>query len=130
MRMSDWSSDVCSSDLLPPVALEGRIEAVAAFRCLDEGEGNAGCLHGPPVDLAVPLRHIDPVDVVAMGMPGTEIDRVGVLEPGLGNRGGAQHVVAAGAAAAAQDRRHPRSEERRVGKECVSTCRSRWAPYH
>src|SRR3546814_1067733 len=26
-------------------------------------------------------------------------------------------------------RRH-RSEERRVGKECVSTCRSRWSPYH
>src|SRR3546814_7989360 len=25
---------------------------------------------------------------------------------------------------------HPRSEERRVGKECVSTCRSRWSPYH
>src|SRR3546814_10940418 len=24
----------------------------------------------------------------------------------------------------------PRSEERRVGQECVSTCRSRWAPYH
>src|SRR3546814_11704868 len=28
-------------------------------------------------------------------------------------------------------RLHPvRSEERRVGKECVSTCRSRWSPYH
>src|SRR3546814_1204533 len=27
-------------------------------------------------------------------------------------------------------RREPRSEERRVGKECVSTCRSRWSPYH
>src|SRR3546814_7201225 len=26
--------------------------------------------------------------------------------------------------------RHARSEERRVGKECVSTCRSRWSPYH
>src|SRR3546814_8173903 len=26
--------------------------------------------------------------------------------------------------------RSPRSEERRVGKECVSTCRSRWSPYH
>src|SRR3546814_15099111 len=26
--------------------------------------------------------------------------------------------------------RHPRSDERRVGKECVSTCRSRWSPYH
>src|SRR3546814_20198025 len=25
---------------------------------------------------------------------------------------------------------YPRSEERRVGKECVSTCRSRWSPYH
>src|SRR3546814_14745187 len=24
----------------------------------------------------------------------------------------------------------PRSEERRVGKECVSTCRARWSPYH
>src|SRR3546814_6326798 len=27
-------------------------------------------------------------------------------------------------------RRLYRSEERRVGKECVSTCRSRWSPYH
>src|SRR3546814_12172287 len=26
--------------------------------------------------------------------------------------------------------REARSEERRVGKECVSTCRSRWSPYH
>src|SRR3546814_3923445 len=28
------------------------------------------------------------------------------------------------------DRASDRSEERRVGKECVSTCRSRWSPYH
>src|SRR3546814_3977483 len=28
------------------------------------------------------------------------------------------------------DERNLRSEERRVGKECVSTCRSRWSPYH
>src|SRR3546814_17565045 len=28
-----------------------------------------------------------------------------------------------------QQRRQKRSEERRVGKECVSTCRSRWSPY-
>src|SRR3546814_8109340 len=26
--------------------------------------------------------------------------------------------------------KEPRSEERRVGKECVSTCRYRWSPYH
>src|SRR3546814_14227760 len=30
----------------------------------------------------------------------------------------------------AADRYAGRSEERRVGKECVSTCRSRWSPYH
>src|SRR3546814_14364165 len=29
-----------------------------------------------------------------------------------------------------QPERRRRSEERRVGKECVSTCRSRWSPYH
>src|SRR3546814_2972689 len=29
-----------------------------------------------------------------------------------------------------QTRAVPRSEERRVGKECVSTCRSRWSPFH
>src|SRR3546814_9109236 len=29
-----------------------------------------------------------------------------------------------------QDERAQRSEERRVGKECVGTCRSRWSPYH
>ena len=28
------------------------------------------------------------------------------------------------------DQRHVRSEERRVGKECTATCRSRWSPYH
>ena len=28
------------------------------------------------------------------------------------------------------DEARDRSEERRVGKECVSTCRSRWSPYH
>src|SRR3546814_18265059 len=30
----------------------------------------------------------------------------------------------------ATDNQDVRSEERRVGKECVSTCRSRWSPYH
>src|SRR3546814_7599640 len=35
-----------------------------------------------------------------------------------------------GADAGAQSRQVTRSEERRVGKEWVSTCRSRWSPYH
>src|SRR3546814_13487222 len=34
------------------------------------------------------------------------------------------------ATACVVEREEFRSEERRVGKECVSTCRSRWAPYH
>src|SRR3546814_18100388 len=42
-------------------------------------------------------------------------------------------LVVGGAVGHAVDRFHQpgvRSEERRVGKECVSTCRSRWSPYH
>src|SRR3546814_7858732 len=36
----------------------------------------------------------------------------------------------AGSGVRARSCEPPRSEERRVGKECVSTCRSRWSPYH
>src|SRR3546814_4712378 len=71
MRISDWSSDVCSSDL--------------------PGEAGAG-------------------------------DDIGgaAFSP----------VVEQAASAQAAARASRRSEERRVGKECVSTCRSRWSPYH
>src|SRR3546814_13461073 len=43
-----------------------------------------------------------------------------------------EEATARAQAAAAQerDRADERSEERRAGKECVSTCRSRWSPYH
>src|SRR3546814_16732145 len=71
MRISDWSSDVCSSDL--------------------------------------PCRpHVG----------------VGHRRPGQGRQGA--HAARRGLAG----HRGRRSEERRVGKECVSTCRSRWSPYH
>src|SRR3546814_17832984 len=39
------------------------------------------------------------------------------IKPALHDGRGKQHIIA-------------RSEERRVGKECVSTCRTRWSPYH
>src|SRR3546814_19319235 len=39
-------------------------------------------------------------------------------------------ALAGGAYAFTRIRPEFRSEERRVGKECVSTCRSRWSPYH
>src|SRR3546814_14917147 len=102
MRISDWSSDVCSSDLpherldrhhLPPPFGPGdrrRIEA-RALQDITPVEQQ------PRID--IPGHAVEvPVDQVACPYP---------LEIVL-----------------------PRSEERRVGKECVSTCRSRCARYH
>src|SRR3546814_8246190 len=93
MRISDWSSDVCSSDLgashnpagylgLHMCLLRGDVEAAAGHR-----QGPLGC--------------------------GQNEDRAAGADRHLGS-----------ALVRAQDR----SEERRVGKECVSTCRSRWSP--
>src|SRR3546814_2637750 len=94
MRISDWSSDVCSSDLDP------RQDSRHG-----EGESAPG--------------------TIAQGRPGQEVE---------GGRGGARAAQGAAWQGAVAAQRHParrgRSEERRVGKECVSTCRSRWSPYH
>src|SRR3546814_8911845 len=87
MRISDWSSDVCSSDL-----------------------GNYDQLW-----LTTSLR----------GMTGGNLT-VQVLEEGV-HSGDASGVVPSSFRIL---RDLLRSEERRVGKECVSTCRSRWSPYH
>src|SRR3546814_3091587 len=89
MRISDWSSDVCSSDLRFPA-----VDAVAA------------------VHLGVEAAD-----------PGIDGRRLG---PGLGGDLGAAVVAALLEVPATAGR----SEERRVGKECVSTCSSRWSPYH
>src|SRR3546814_2718644 len=86
MRISDWSSDVCSSDLL------AHAHAAIADRAAFVQAGHRALEH----------------DVVA---------RVLLLELELGQP---QHEA----------EQAKRSEERRVGKECVSTCRSRWSPYH
>src|SRR3546814_4115796 len=88
MRISDWSSDVCSSDL--------------SARCLDPAAGV--CDRGCGWRL---LRQRDCPSTTA----GAFLD-------------------APYASAAATVDGASRSEERRVGKECVSTCRSRWSPYH
>src|SRR3546814_2394280 len=86
MRISDWSSDVCSSDLVVPLV------DLAFF------VGIRGRCPGKPRQ-ARRQRRI-----------GGDGDPLGTGQPG-------QHLV-------------ERSEERRVGKECVSTCSSRWSPYH
>src|SRR3546814_10054812 len=82
MRISDWSSDVCSSDLRGLCFLQ---------RC---------------------------ADFRAQRVRGKS-DRAADQQTGGEKRNqGNTHQL------------WTRSEERRVGKECVSTCRSRWSPYH
>src|SRR3546814_4595140 len=97
MRISDWSSDVCSSDLTLAMVV----------RSLGEQWG-IGC------ELKVE-------DGNCAGRPGTELRRAGDRRQCGAPCGGDHGEFRAGAG---------RSEERRVGKECVSTCRSRWSPYH
>src|SRR3546814_11512899 len=94
MRISDWSSDVCSSDLRLGIGLVAR--------------GVAG--EEEEVGPLLPHQELHQ----RIGAHGAAERRVeDVREAG----GDAQVVVAS-------------SEERRVGKECVSTCRSRCSPYH
>src|SRR3546814_20741999 len=116
MRISDWSSDVCSSDL----QRGGRA---------DDALGLRGVLHARQFDdypvraLALDdrLGHADLVDPVAQRTD-VLLDRTAddLVDLGIGHLGG-DHAAAL--------HRQLRAEERRVGKECVSTCRSRWSPY-
>src|SRR3546814_12405439 len=103
MRISDWSSDVCSSDLLAP-------GQVARFR------------RG-----AVQVREVTARSLADF----TQGERAQAFAAALGQGAHAALDVAELAAKLARAQHHKeRSEERRVGKECVSTCRSRWSPYH
>src|SRR3546814_13364862 len=88
MRISDWSSDVCSSDLL-------------IFA------------------LAVP-QHFTHQHLVLLAE----------LADMFASEKVRAKLRAAPDSAAIYRLLSDRSEERRVGKECVSTCRSRWSPYH
>src|SRR3546814_17298340 len=103
MRISDWSSDVCSSDLVEGVGREVLVvherERVAVL--VREG--------------GLPARELDFLQLVVAA-------EAEVVLAAAGHRvqGEAELDVAAAA----------RSEERRVGKECVSTCRSRWSPFN
>src|SRR3546814_14251074 len=100
MRISDWSSDVCSSDL-PLVLLKvGRSPDGARVAA-----AHTGSVAGDPADF----------DALAAAHGIVAVDSI-------------EDLVDAVTTFAAP--RTARSEERRVGKECVSTCRSRWSPYH
>src|SRR3546814_19456683 len=97
MRISDWSSDVCSSDL--PVA---RRILGGKDRKLGTGAGADSDHFGGIVTRVIGI------DLDFRLLADMHVAKLGFLEIGF----------------------DPRSEERRVGKECVSTCRSRWSPDH
>src|SRR3546814_1857265 len=97
MRISDWSSDVCSSDL-QQIGKQGvEIDGLLAQQSKHLAQAVRELL-------SVCVEQIDEAPLGA-GRPTFDL----MCCAGTGQR---------------------RSEERRVGKECVSTCRSRWSPYH
>src|SRR3546814_18864935 len=101
MRISDWSSDVCSSDL------DG----------LPEGSMAAG--------------FGDALDQTRLGRRGRLVRGQRLVMPLQGHVGVAADPALELREVLPAERTLPvRSDERRVGKECVSTCRSRWSPYH
>src|SRR3546814_11414035 len=101
MRISDWSSDVCSSDLL-----------AHRMACVEEAVD-----HRQSVALPVGQAATDETAFAVVRGRLAIFDHIAV-DRGLLDHVGEILLV------------HVRSEERRVGKECVSTCRSRWSPYH
>src|SRR3546814_10937539 len=104
MRISDWSSDVCSSDL----------RVMEMFRPLTN-ELKFGML----------LRHIQQRDDPAGVRPdGGSVERSDPHPPIAARRNIEPKCARLDSDYAM------RSEERRVGKECGSTCRSRWAAYY
>src|SRR3546814_12699129 len=109
MRISDWSSDVCSSDLNAMIGEFG-----------DVGKGNYGLLDAVTyIVYTIPRRAYTMFPTVAV---------IGALMA-LGQLAASSELTALRALGLSR-RRLSRSEERRGGKECVSTCRSRWAPSH
>src|SRR3546814_15034895 len=118
MRISDWSSDVCSSDLDLPgkVARRDHGRSVpAALKGNDDGQAFYGILDGTLV-----IKDGEPVafeETADIALKIIEIIK-------------ARYIVHVWTNDVAQNNMRNRSEERRVGKECVSTVRSRWSPYH
>src|SRR3546814_21158175 len=107
MRISDWSSDVCSSDLRPgPVAVEP-VDVV-------------GALAAAAVGRQVDRLELDPPHAGRMRAP------AGPVEPARLRRRGRYGVNWSLWMSSSR----LSVEERRVGKERDSTCRTRWSPYN
>src|SRR3546814_14306478 len=114
MRISDWSSDVCSSDLDLSVSTPAGATALA-HRGVPDVAGDADPVTGYRV-------RIDGVDRVVGGTSAVAPMWAALIARINTSRGaGVGYVNARFYANPA------RSEERRVGNDCVSTCRFRWS---
>src|SRR3546814_18307633 len=116
MRISDWSSDVCSSDLTPPVITAA----------IPVGDG-ASLLSRRP-DIRQAERELA-ASTARIGVATAELYPDISLGVSIGATAAAIGDLFTGGAFRYALGPLIRSEERRVGKECGSTCRSRWSPY-
>src|SRR3546814_3702613 len=110
MRISDWSSDVCSSDLMIAM-LAGRVDSVGDDWAVLDVQGVGYLVFCSTRTLS------------ALPPPG-EAARLEIV-----THVREDHIHLYGFGGAREREWFRKSEERRVGKECVSTCRSRWSPY-
>src|SRR3546814_13229710 len=127
MRISDWSSDVCSSDLLGAVADDAAVLLVDAGEeagHVDEGdERDVECVAG--AHEAGGLLGAVPVENPGKDLRLVADDADGVVvetDEAVGERAGPVREALA-VVAVVERAGHHRSDERRAGKECVSTCR-------
>src|SRR3546814_15477970 len=115
MLISDWSSDVCSSDLGQHLERDLDLGVLAGLITVAEFDRRlhrrAQLVIGDHFLHAFLDRAVE--RVLHQRLAVHAADEVG------------RHLAGTEAGHA-----HLRSEERRVGKECVSTCRSRWSPYN
>src|SRR3546814_11011961 len=127
MRISDWSSDVCSSDLVehqrPNIFVASHAEAQQITR-RRQCDG-IGCGFGAPAHI-IRAHCLSPCPHCQI--EATSQNHLG-HRPALIPKSDKSYAhpcsIIIGSAAPFH-----RSEERRVGKECVSTVRSRWSPDH
>src|SRR3546814_12677514 len=115
MRISDWSSDVCSSDLMPNGEMQANYwdTTEQPFPVVSPKAGGAAN--------TVPAGTFPPNGYGLHDMTGNAWQWVSDWY---------RFDYFAMQAQAGQKPIDNRSEERRVGQECVSTCRSRLSPYH
>src|SRR3546814_13452916 len=118
MRISDWSSDVCSSDLAATMLLWGGLWSQLHLALLPFMAGTVSAqICTFLACLAVAFATTSSV---------TALDRSGVPAP----LRWATLTLGIGVGLAGIPLAMLRSEKRRVGQACVRTCRSRWSPYH